>query len=601
MSTQVDSISAEFSLKIGGKKISPEFLNTIFEVEVEQSIHLPSVFTIRVHLGATGENPFEVVDGLMKDYLDQGSEVEVSQHIEGQDKLIMTGEINSVSLDLSSTVPGSPLSAVIQGYDRSHRLHRGRKTRTFLQTSFGDAVKKVAGDAGLSSSVDSTPGGQDYIIQHNQTDWEFLREIANRLGYELYFDKGTLHFKKPWKGRSSKVKLTWERDLVQFRVRTSTAFQNSEVTVLGWDPITKKRIVGTANSGNGSPKVGETRSGADQAGDAFGSSKVMMVDRPMLDQEEAKAMAQSLADNMAGEFAIAEGVTFGNPDLAPGVTAEIAGVGKRFSGEYYVTAATHRFNSMEGYSTSFVISGRNPYTLLDMVEPDANSRPPVHGGGVVVGEVTNIKDPEDLSRVKVKFPWLSDDVESDWARMAAPGAGADRGIQWLPEVNDEVLVAFEHGDIHRPYILGGLWNGQDKPPSKNSELVSSDKNQLRRLTSREGLNLMISDESGSRSIRIAAPEDESKVEIRCDDKVVEILSNGDISIFGTQGKITVDGQDIEIKSSTNIKLEATGNIEISAGGNLDVAAQANLNVKGTAATLEGSATTTVKGGVVMIN
>ena len=241
MGEQVILISAEFGLKIGGNKVSPDFLKTVFEVEVEQSIHLPSVFTIRVNLGATGESPFDVVDGLMKDFLDQGSEVEIFQHLNKQDKLIMAGEINSVSLDLSSTVPGSPISAVIQGYDKSHRLHRGRKTRTFLQSNFSQAVEKVAGDAGLRSSVDSTPGGQDYIIQHNQTDWEFLREIANRLGYELYFDSGTLHFKKPWQGRSSKVKLAWERDLVQFHVRTSTAFQSSEVTVLGWDPKTKKK------------------------------------------------------------------------------------------------------------------------------------------------------------------------------------------------------------------------------------------------------------------------------------------------------------------------------------------------------------------------
>ena len=617
MTTQTESIAAEFGLKFGGQKISPEFRNTIFEVEVEQSIHLPSVFTIRVHLGATGENPFDVMDDMMKDYLSRGSEVEISQHFRGGDKHIMTGEISSVSLDLSSTVPGSPLSATIQGYDKSHRLHRGRNTRTFLQSTYSDAVKKVVGEAGLSFDVDSTPGAQRYIIQHNETDWDFVSRIANRLGYELYFDGGKLKFKKPWQGRSSKVELVWEKNLVQFRVRTSTAFQHSKVTVLGWDPIKKERIVGTATNGNGSPKTGEHRSGADQAKSAFGSSDMVMVDMPMLDQDEAKSVAQSLADTMAGDFATAEGVTFGNPDLAPGVTAKISGVGKRFSGEYYVTSTTHSFSQIEGYSTSFVVSGRSPYTLLDLVESDADPRPTVPGGGVVVGEVTNIKDPDNLGRVKVKFPWLSDELESDWARMCAPGGGKTRGFQWLPEVNDEVLVAFEHGDIHRPYILGGLWSKKDEPPAKNSELVASDKTKLRALTSREGLHLTMSDESGKRSIRIAAPEDESKLEIRCDDKVVEILSNGDITITGTQGKIFVEGKDIEIKSSTNLKLDAGGNIELSAGANVEVTAQANLTMKATAqatveatgpitikgamATLEGSATTTIKGGVVMIN
>lgn len=112
---------------------------------------------------------------------------------------------------------------------------------------------------------------------------------------------------------------------------------------------------------------------------------------------------------------------------------------------------------------------------------------------------------------------------------------------------------------------------------------------------------MISDESGKRAIGIAAPDDVSKIEIRCDDKVVEILSNGDIFIKGGQGKVTIEGQDIEIKSSTNLKLSAGANIEISAGANLDVEATANMTIKGVMATLEGSATTTVKGGVVMIN
>ncbi len=84
--------------------------------------------------------------------------------------------------------------------------------------------------------------------------------------------------------------------------------------------------------------------------------------------------------------------------------------------------------------------------------------------GVVVGVVTNNKDDEGLCRVKVKFPWLVDDDESYWARLVSPMAGKERGIVFLPEVEDEVLVVFEHGDVNRPYILGALWNGEDKPP-----------------------------------------------------------------------------------------------------------------------------------------
>lgn len=616
MTSQADAMSAGFSLKIGGSDVSREFLRSVFEVEVEQNLHLPDLFTIRVHLGATGENPFDVVDGLMKDYLSKGSEVEIAYHVNNTDKVISVGEINSITLDLSSTVPGSALSALIQGYDKSHRLHRGRHTRTFLKSTYSDVVKKVGGEAKLDVAADSTSGSHDFILQHNQTDWEFLREIADRIGYELTFDRksASLWFKKPWQAQGSAVGLEWDKNLFQFRVRTSTVFQSSEVTVLGWDPIKKERIVGTARNGNGSPKLGDSRSGADQAKSAFGEAKMVMVDTPMLDQEEARAMAQSLADAAAADFVHADGVAFGNPDLKPGVTVKVTQMGKRFSGEYYVTGTTHRFSQMDGYSTSFVVSGRSPNTLLSIMGSDPGSKAGGFVGGVVVALVTNAKDPENLSRVKLKYPWLSDELESDWARIAAPGAGADRGMQWLPEVNDEVLVAFEHGDINRPYILGGLWNKKDKPPSPNSEAIASDKTKLRRLTSREGLNLLIDDEK--HIISIAGPQDNTKIEIRHDDKVVEILSNGDINIKGAQGKITVEGQDLEIKSSTNLKLSATGSIEISAGTNVNLDAQVNLELKGlnallegatmatvkaARASVEGSAMTTIKGGVVMIN
>ena len=84
--------------------------------------------------------------------------------------------------------------------------------------------------------------------------------------------------------------------------------------------------------------------------------------------------------------------------------------------------------------------------------------------GVVIGLVTNNNDPQNLGRVKVMFPWLSDNLESDWFRVASPMAGAGRGIMFMPEVDDEVLVAFEHGNPQRGIVVGSLWNGKDKTP-----------------------------------------------------------------------------------------------------------------------------------------
>ncbi len=84
--------------------------------------------------------------------------------------------------------------------------------------------------------------------------------------------------------------------------------------------------------------------------------------------------------------------------------------------------------------------------------------------GVAAGIVTNNQDPDGLGRVRIRFPWLSDDNETDWARIATMMAGSGRGSFFLPEVGDEVLVAFEHGDINHPFVIGMLWNGVDTPP-----------------------------------------------------------------------------------------------------------------------------------------
>ncbi|MHC5832550.1 MAG: phage baseplate assembly protein V, partial [Nostoc sp.] len=93
------------------------------------------------------------------------------------------------------------------------------------------------------------------------------------------------------------------------------------------------------------------------------------------------------------------------------------------------------------------------------------------GQTFLVGIVTNNKDPKGLGRVKVQFPTLTEEHTSNWARVVAPGAGNNRGFDCLPEIRDEVLVGFEHGDIHRPYIIGGVWNGEDASPENVNDAI----------------------------------------------------------------------------------------------------------------------------------
>ncbi|MCL6590416.1 MAG: phage baseplate assembly protein V [Firmicutes bacterium] len=194
--------------------------------------------------------------------------------------------------------------------------------------------------------------------------------------------------------------------------------------------------------------------------------------------------------------------------------------------------------------------------------------------GVVTGIVTNNKDPDGLGRVKVKIPRLSGEDESNWARVVTFMAGKERGAFFLPEVDDEVLVAFEYGDITMPYIIGALWNGVDKPFEANSD----GKNNIRAIKSRSGHLIRLDDKDGGEKIEIIDKSGKNMLTIDTKSNKITIISEKDIELSATKGKVTIDAQEVEIKSSSNTKVEAGGNMGLKASGTMTVkGATVNIN------------------------
>lgn len=205
-------------------------------------------------------------------------------------------------------------------------------------------------------------------------------------------------------------------------------------------------------------------------------------------------------------------------------------------------------------------------SITDVLEQGRRSESKIYG--VVVGIVTNNKDPEELGRVKVKLPRISGEDESHWARVATFMAGKDRGAFFLPEVNDEVLVAFEHGDINMPYVIGSLWNGVDKPLETNSD----GKNNVRVIKSRSGHIIRLNDKDGEEKIEIIDKSKKNSIEISTKDNKITIKTEKDIEIKAPNGKLVIEAKDIEIKSTASTKVEA--------GAGMDVKASATMNIKG---------------------
>jgi uncharacterized protein involved in type VI secretion and phage assembly len=192
--------------------------------------------------------------------------------------------------------------------------------------------------------------------------------------------------------------------------------------------------------------------------------------------------------------------------------------------------------------------------------------------GVAVGVVTQNRDPDSLGRVKVKFPWRENPDESHWARIAAPMAGVNRGTWFLPEVGDEVLVAFEAENVEHPYLLGALWNGQDNPPETNQD----GQNNIRKIRSRSGHEIIFNDDSQTKKEKIEVHTNGGH-KIVLDDSLgsekIEVKDRAGtnfIVIDSVQNSLTIEsGLSLTIKS-TNINIEASATMTLKAGAILTI-------------------------------
>jgi uncharacterized protein involved in type VI secretion and phage assembly len=203
--------------------------------------------------------------------------------------------------------------------------------------------------------------------------------------------------------------------------------------------------------------------------------------------------------------------------------------------------------------------------------------------GVTVGLVTNNQDPDGLGRVKVKFPWLSEMDESYWARVLTPMAGSDRGIYFLPEVDDEVLVAFDRGDINFPYILGSLWNGKDKPPVQNDD----GKNNQRVIKSRSGHQIILDDTEGEEKIIVRDKTGKNQIVIDSKDNKIDLIvennftvrAKGKINLTSTDNDVAIECKNLSIKTQQNYQLETGSNCTIKAKAKYELESQSGLDIK----------------------
>ena len=447
-----------------------------------------------------------------------------------------------------------------------------------------DIARQISQSLGVAvGMIDDSGPVLEHVSQANATDWEFLQGRAREIGFELAVSEGKFNFCKPAASAKAPadgdydsadpLTLVFGQELIEFHPRLTSAEQVKEVVVRGWDPKSKQALVGRAAAVATSATLKSTP--ADLAS-TFGNPTYVSVDRPLATQAIVDATARALSDRIGSGFAEAQGLARGNPKLKAGAAISVGVVGEEFAGKYVITSSRHVFDK-DGYRTRFVVSGRQDRSLLHLAGGSNGGGSAAAGiNGVVVALVTNNDDPDKGGRVKLKFPWLADDYESDWARLVSLGAGPDSGAVWLPEVNDEVLVAFEFGDIRRPYVVGGLWNGVDKPRLGDA-LFDNGKVKRRGFVSRQGHRFVFLDGDGDAGIALLTSNDKLKIALK------------------------ESATEIHVKSDGTILIESTGDLTIKGSANVSVEAGAKLTLKGATVTVSASGPVDIDGTPIQLN
>jgi uncharacterized protein involved in type VI secretion and phage assembly len=534
---------------VGGDPLDAALAANLLEVRADQRYGLPAAFLVRI-----ADPQLQHVDASP---LTVGAKVDVSLAAAGGDALqpVISGQITSVEPEFGRG--GAVLAA--RGYDAGHALNRTRTTETYQNMSSDDIAAKVADRAGLEAGqIQSAGDVHDFVQQNNETDWEFLWRLARRIDFQVGVDQGRLNFQRAsadGDGDGDPPTLAWGTDLLTFRPRVTGVQQVDEVVVRSWDPSAKDVIESRRPAGQTDAAIGI---GRDDVGSALGGGSMTLADRPVLSLDEADALATSMASRVANTYVEAEGVARGNPALVAGLKVKIDGVGQSYGGVYTLSATSHTWRVGQGYETRFAVTGRSPRSLVDLLNPAPVER---WGSSVVVGIVTQNSDPDGMGRVRVRYPALGDDIEGWWARIAAPSAGSERGVLMMPVAGDEVLVAFEHGDVRRPYVLGALWNGNDQP---GSDLVQTDGSFALRSDSRATVHA-----AGQITL-----ETDSDLEISAGGKL-EQKSSDDASY---------EGQNVTVKANSSLTIEATGDLTIK-GASITVQASGQVQVSGATITL----------------
>jgi uncharacterized protein len=355
--TYGDFYAPSYAVRLGRDDVMRDLLLAVSQVEVDLQLGAASRFSFTVSNAFSNEyRAFKTGGGAdVLGLLTFGAEMTVCMGYGDarSTPVAMSGMIT----EITTTFPdgGSPELAV-SGYDHGFPLTIGKSSRTWTKASDSDAAHEIASFHNLEAIIETTKEKHAQIEQNQESDWEFLKKLADRNHFKLYVDeKRRLHFAKPNDKADAVVRLVYGEGLLSFKPEANLAGQISAVEVFGWDPKTKKTFIGKATAGEESGLAGKS-AGQHLNGFVKDPSKrpTLRLRQPVFTQAEANERAKAALSERAKQFLTGEGEAIGLPELRPDRNVRLDNLGAPFSKVYYIQQATHKIDA-NGYRSRFKV------------------------------------------------------------------------------------------------------------------------------------------------------------------------------------------------------------------------------------------------------
>ncbi|WP_030663273.1 VgrG-related protein [Streptomyces rimosus] len=599
--------SAVIQVSIGSDQLPDDALHALVDGWVDQGAGVPAAFQL------TFRDPERLLLGRLGATF--GTPVTIATVTDGQGAgdTLLTGEITGLEADYD----GTGTFAVIRGYDFGHRLMRRRRVAAYRNQTASDIAGKLAAADGVPiGRIQPTKTVYEFISQSNVSDWDFLARLADENETVMSIDaEGRFQFVRPKpasgapptsaEGEQNPLALQAGVNILRLRAAVTAADQVGKVETRGWD-VTQKKALSSVSPATDNPGfvIGETPG---RAAGKFKAGKLVETAVPYDKSAEVRHASDALAEDVTGAFAEVEVVALGNTELRPGVPVTLTGTGAPFEGKYTATSVRHVFGDGKHYESWVTVSGRQWRSLFGLASGGGGAGTGTTLPSVANALVTDVNDPLKQGRVRLRFPWLDDKYVSDWTRTVQMGGLGGGGV-FPMDVNDEVLVGFDRGALDHPFVIGGLYNGKDKPTVVGDVPLHDTvrkKASRHTVSDRDGNRMdLLSQKTGGRKQGVRLTSGDKQLTISLDRTNTEIVvdSKGSVTIKGSRSVSVQAGTDLTLRARRRLSLESGGPLSVRSGGPLtaDSASVINLKALGQAGIVAGGALNLSAGGVATL-